>query len=103
MDAGTVDYIYTSSAVQKDGNGNLVNTDLSYVLPTVTSVTMNDGLGNTWTTDYLYEDGKYTATDQYDGRFAGFHIVTETHEDNSFKKSYFHQGNQEDVARTPFF
>jgi hypothetical protein len=55
----------------------------------VTSVTANDGRGNSATTAYAYSAGLYDSTYR---EFRGFGVVTETDPLNAYTITWFHQG-----------
>lgn len=69
------------------------NPDLWFPLHVVASITTDDGLGNTATTSYGYEDGEYYYADEYDRKFAGFGTVQTTDGNGNVTTEYFHQGN----------
>jgi len=74
---GETTLTYKSSARIQDGEGNYRNQHLPFILQTVESVTVNDGLGNQTVTGYEYYDGHYylDASDPLENQFAGFHEV----------------------------
>ena len=65
---GTTRIEYTSSSAW-----NNTSLPTGFIVQTVSSVTTDDGRGNTSTTDYSYEGGLWSHTDQ---RFLGFRKVT---------------------------
>ncbi|MFA6131115.1 MAG: SpvB/TcaC N-terminal domain-containing protein, partial [Patescibacteria group bacterium] len=93
---GSQTMTYSTSALQQDGSGTQLNPKLPYNVMVVSSVTVDDGLGNEFTTSYEYSGGAYFYSDQFDGRFAGFYQVTKTLDDGSKEITYFHQGEGED-------
>ncbi|ABW67507.1 YD repeat-containing protein [Desulfosudis oleivorans Hxd3] len=62
------------------------NLCLPMVLQTVSSITADDGRGNTYTTSYDYEDGYY---DYPDKEFRGFRYSMQTGPDGTFQKTKF--------------
>ena len=81
MTGGTTAFEYKSSA-------SFSNTMLPYVMPLVTKMTRNDGLGNTAVTQYHYEKGLHN----YPLReFWGFGYVKTTQPDGSTIEVNYHQ------------
>ena len=81
MTGGTTTFEYKSSA-------SFSNTMLPYVMPLVTKLTRNDGLGNTAVTQYHYEKGLHN----YPLReFWGFGYVKTTQPDGSTIEVNYHQ------------
>ena len=68
------------------------NPDLPYVVQTVSSITKDDGLGNSVTTTYDYAGGEHYFESLERQRFAGFETITETIDDR-VTTYYYHQGN----------
>ena len=94
---GTATIQYTSSSSYE-------NTLLPFIVQTVSSVTLDDGLGvregeNPSTTSYTYSGGLY---DYGDREFRGFEYATQTNPDGTTVKTKFHQdeyfkGRQDEV------
>lgn len=76
------------SSVQFDNCDENGKPGMSSHMPVVSSVTSNDGRGNTYTTRYSYKGGKYDYTDR---EFRGFREVTVTDPQSNYTKTYFHQ------------
>jgi len=95
---GTIDISYAPSPH---------NTSLPFVVQTLSSITVDDGLGNSYTTNYTYSDGLYDAEDREPRGFGyvkvtdaeGNYIETEFLQDDIFKgriqeqRSFDLQGN----------
>ncbi len=92
----TITYTYQSSSHFEDEDGNNLNPNLSMVFPVVESVTVDDGLGGLYSTEYVYAGGSTFYSDAYDLRFAGFYQVTAIQDDGVLTRYYFHQGGGED-------
>lgn len=95
---GQVSAAYKPSTQYLDGSGNLLNPSLPLVIETVSQVTVNDGSGNTATTNYSYSGGSYyfNSSSFLDRKFAGFSTITKTDPAGHTTKTYFHQGNGSD-------
>lgn len=76
----------------------LPNPNLFFPLQVVSSVVTTDGLGNSSTLSYAYQNGAYYYAAPFDRRFAGFGKVTKTDELGNVTVDYFHQGNATDSA-----
>jgi len=87
------DVSYKMSTKYFDSNNNLLNPHLPLLIPTVSSIVVTDGNGNTATTSYTYAEGSYYYNGPYDRKFAGFGIVTETDPSGNVTKTYYHQAN----------
>jgi len=70
-----------------------VSGKMFFPLSTVSSVTTDDGLGNTSTTSYEYYDGDYYYASEEDRDFAGFGYVETTNGLGEMTRTYYHQGN----------
>ncbi|MEH0021379.1 MAG: FG-GAP-like repeat-containing protein [Desulfobacter sp.] len=66
------------------------NLNLPKILPSVSKITTEDGLGNTSETTYAYSGGLYDYTDR---EIRSFAAVTKTNPDKTRHTSHFHQGN----------
>ncbi len=84
---------YKTSPKYLDGNGDLLNPELPFVLDTVHKITTDDNNGNVATTEYSYEGGQYYFNDYLNRKFAGFHIVTKTDAVGNITNTYYHQGD----------
>lgn len=73
------------------------NDSLPYVMQTVSSITRDDGLGNTTTTTYAYTGGEHYFESIEEQQFAGFHTISETINDR-VTIYYYHQGNDADTS-----
>lgn len=97
------------STIRYEPSSTWKNTNLSFVLPTVSEVTERDGRGGPSTRKYSYSGGLY---DRRGRRFLGFHTVNETlpcnTEDNgicpveitSFHQNYLALAKPEKTIRT---
>ena len=70
-----------------------VQEDLPFIVQVVESITTDDGLGNTTTESFQYEEGDYYYADEQDRQFAGFGKVTKTDGVGNTVVTYVHQGN----------
>src|SRR5581483_2137719 len=97
---GQVSALYKPSTQYVDGSGNLLNPSLPLVIETVSQITVNDGLGNTATTNYSYSGGSYYFNPGriLDRKFAGFATITKTDPAGNTTKTFYHQGNSSDSA-----
>lgn len=93
QEGGTYNFGYKSSAQYIDGSGNNQNPSLPFIVQTVNTVAVSDGIGNISTTTYSYSGGSYYFNNIYDKRFAGFEKVVQTNQDNSSMINYYYQGN----------
>ncbi|MCP4668998.1 MAG: hypothetical protein GY849_21895, partial [Deltaproteobacteria bacterium] len=59
-----------------------------FILQTVSSMTVDDGLGNAFTTNYAYSGGLF---DYGSREFRGFEYVEQTNPDGTTVKTWFHQ------------
>ena len=80
-----------STAVTYGSSANGSNTALPFVMQVTSSVTTNDGLGNTATKTYAFTGGDYYGS-YFEKKFAGFGTMTATDAAGSTKQ-FFHQGN----------
>jgi len=91
---GTVDVTYKSST-KYDNDDSAGVSQLRHPIYTVSSVTVNDGMGMASQTTYDYLGGMW----DYENReFRGFNCVTVTDPLGSYKKTYFHQGGGRDES-----
>jgi RHS repeat-associated protein len=95
---------YKPTAQFVDGSGTLLNPNLPYIVQALSSVTQNDGLGNTAATTYSYSGGKYfyNASDLTQRKFAGFNTITKTDPAGNITKIFYHQGNGTDTSHGEF-
>ncbi|OGW26080.1 MAG: hypothetical protein A2X59_10855 [Nitrospirae bacterium GWC2_42_7] len=70
------------------------NNQIPFVLQTVSSITKNDGLGNSSTTNYYYQNGYY---DYKEREFRGFGYVKQTNPNNTTLETWFHQKDVKDA------
>ncbi len=89
---GRTDIVYKATPLYTNGS-NLLNPNLPFAVDTVQSITNDDQFGNTWTTTYSYESGKYYYADYLDRKFSGFAKVIKTDTAGNVTKTYFHQGD----------
>lgn len=99
LDSGYAD-VLTGIAMSQGGSTTVTydtsmggNDDLPFTVKVVSSLTTDDGFGNTATTSYSYADGDYYWTDEYDRQVAGFGMVDTTDALGNVTRQYFHQGN----------
>jgi len=64
------------------------NTYLPFVMPTVSSITTEDGLGNSSTVNYYYKYGLFNVPER---EFWGFGLVSQTTPDNNTTYTWFRQ------------
>lgn len=72
-------------------SSNYSNTYLPFVQQTVSSVTTDDGMGHSFTTNYSYQGGKYDIPSR---EFRGFSLVTATDPTGAYTKTGFLQTDQ---------
>ena len=77
----SIEYEYTSSSEAE-------NTSLPFVMQNLSAVTVNDGLGNSATTEYYYIGGKYIPEER---EFRGFSTVARFNPDETSTMFYYHQ------------
>jgi RHS repeat-associated protein len=90
-----VEYEPTPQHVDPITNDQL-HPKLPSILYTVKKITTDPGFGQPVTTvTYTYNDGKNydDPADAYKHRFAGFATITEKQSDESYTKTYYHQGD----------
>ncbi len=66
------------------------NPNMPFVTTLVSSITTEDGLGDTATTSFDYEGGAYLYEDEFNRQFAGFSSVTKT-EDGRVTETFYEQ------------
>ena len=89
---GTTEISYTSS-VHYDNTGDDAQCDLPFAMQTVSSVKQGDGLGNFYSTSYLYADGLYVSAER---ETRGFGYVKVTDVQGNASESWF---NQDDIFK----
>ncbi|MBI5421542.1 hypothetical protein HZA44_00190, partial [Candidatus Peregrinibacteria bacterium] len=80
-----------NSAMLRTANDTQANPNLPLNVAVLTKMTVNDGLGNTTTTDYQYQDGHFYFQNSDNREFAGFRVVTKTDTLGYKTTTYFHQ------------
>ncbi len=95
---GSMEVTYKGSGEYKGSNDNLLNPHLPVIVQTVSQITYNDGLNNSWSENYQYANGEYYFSDYLNRKLAGFGLVTKTDAGGNVTKSYFHQGNTTDSS-----
>lgn len=93
-EGGEINLEYKTSAQYLKEDGTLANPKLPIIITTVSKMTTKDGMGNTNTINYFYEDGHYYFASSYDRSFAGFRVVTKTDNLGYKTKNYYHQSQQ---------
>ncbi len=96
-EGGKTDITYKATPLYTIGS-SLSNPNLPFIIDTVQAIITNDGFGNTSTTTYSYEGGKYYYNNAFDRKFAGFAKVTKTDSVGDITKTYFHQGDSTNSA-----
>ncbi len=96
---GQIDLEYKTSAQHLRDDGTQANPNLPFVITTLDKMTVHDGMGNSSSVSYLYEDGHYHYDSVYDRELAGFRAVTKTDSLGYKTKTYYHQG-QHSIADT---
>lgn len=91
---GTIGVTYKASTQYRDAVGNLLNPKLPLIIWTVEKITTDDKNGNSSSVSYSYADGNYFYNGPFDRKLAGFGAVTTTDVDGNVRKTYFHQGNE---------
>ncbi len=76
--------------------------NLPFIIDTVQTLTTDDGFGNTSTTTYTYEGGKYYYNNAFDRKFSGFAKITKTDSVGNVTKDYYHQGDATNSAQGEF-
>jgi len=94
---GSTSVTYQGSAQYKSGSTYL-NPNLPMSMVTVKQLTNNDGLGNTSTSQFSYEGGKYYFNTPLDRKFAGFGKVVKTDAVGNKTKTFYHQGDTSDSS-----
>lgn len=95
---GSTEIEYKPSTAYKDGSSNLLNPSLPLIVDTVYTVTDDDGVGNSNTTEYEYEGGSYYYNTATDRKFAGFAEVKQINPDDTSVISYFSQGDSTNTS-----
>jgi RHS repeat-associated protein len=67
---------------------SISTTSTPFILPVVSQVTMNDGMGNSYTTNYQFQGSLY---DSVDKEFRGFNYVKITDAEGNYTETYFKQ------------
>jgi RHS repeat-associated protein len=84
---GTINISYVfSTQFQNTGSDNLA--DLPFPVPVVSSITTQDGQGNSYITTYDYKNGAYSYSDR---EFRGFGYVKTTDAQGNYVEAYFKQ------------
>ncbi|MDY6793292.1 MAG: FG-GAP-like repeat-containing protein, partial [Thermodesulfobacteriota bacterium] len=75
------------TTVEYTPSSNFLNYGLPYVVQTVSSVEVDDGLGTVSTTTYSYNEGYYDVVER---EYRGFHQVSQTNPDSTQAFTYYH-------------
>ncbi|MBW2046567.1 MAG: hypothetical protein JRI96_17110, partial [Deltaproteobacteria bacterium] len=86
---GQINIEYAPST-QYNNTGSDGVADLPFPVAVVTSITGSDGRGNSYTTDYAYQDGAYSRQER---EFRGFGYVKAADAEGNYVESYFKQDN----------
>lgn len=84
---GSSTVVYEPSTSYDNTGGDGVP-DLPFVIQTVKSLTVSDGMGNSYTTNYTYSGGKYNAATK---DFLGFGYAKVTDANGTYSETYFKQ------------
>jgi len=85
---GIHDSFGSTSTISYASSSNYENTLLPFIVQTVSSIEINDGLGILSTVDYTYSGGYYDAPDR---EFRGFQETIQTNPDGTTVERLFHQ------------
>lgn len=85
----TATFTYTPSSTWPRSQ-TFPNHYVPFILQTVSAITVNDGLGNTSTTQYSYSGGWFDFASR---EFRGFNQATSTKPDGTIVTTQFHQGD----------
>lgn len=94
---GTITVEYKQTPLYTSG-GSLLNPDFPFIIDTVSRVTNDDGLGNSWSHSHTYEGADFYFNTYLDRKFAGFSKVTMTDGLGTITKTFYHQGNSTNSA-----
>jgi hypothetical protein len=86
-----IDLEYKTSAQYFKEDGTQANPNLPIIIDTVSKITTHDGMGNSSSVSYLYEDGHYYYKNPYERGLAGFRVITKTDDLGYKTKTYYHQ------------
>ena len=89
---GSANYTYQSSQLYKNGTQAL-SPQLPISIDTVSSISLDNGLGVVASTSYSYQSGKYYYANALNRQFAGFQKVVKTDSAGNVTNTYYHQGN----------
>jgi len=94
----TIDHSSGSNTqINYENSSSYDNPDLPLLIDVVSSITTEDGLGESSTVTYDYSDGQYNYEHEYERNFAGFGHITKT-EENRSTVSYYHNGTDSDIS-----
>lgn len=89
---GDISVTYKPSTHYVENLQNL-NSSLPFVLDTVSSININNGLGTVASTSYEYKGGDYYFLNGHDRKFSGFNIIETRDAAGTVTKNFYHQGN----------
>ena len=89
---------YNQTTQYKNGSNNYLNTQLPFVVNTVSRVTHDSGNGNPEETEFIYGGGEYYFGGPYDREFVGFATTTRIDAFGNVTKTYYHQGNESQTS-----
>lgn len=101
-EGSTASIEYKMSSEYRDSSGALLNPNLPLIVPTVSSITVTDGTGDTTANQkstYTYAKGSFYFKNARDRKFAGFGEVSKTDAEGFSTKTYYHQGNDTNSAK----
>lgn len=96
---GEIGIVYKAGGEYKDESDDLLNPELPYPINTVSTITFDPQIGDSWSTAYEYSGGKLWFDENYkaDRKFAGFNTVSATSNFNEHKY-FYHQGTTTDAV-----
>ena len=80
--------IGSTTSITYEPSSTYDNNVLPYIVQTVSSISVNDGIGNTSTTNYTYSDGHHDIADR---EFRGFEYVKSTDPAGTTSETWFKQ------------
>lgn len=89
---GTANYTYTPSEAYTSG-GQQLNPKMPVSVNTVSSQSIDNGLGAVASTSYSYQGGEYYFAGSTNREFAGFQKLVKTDAAGNVTNTYYHQGN----------
>lgn len=84
----------STTSIEYSTSSAYENPNLPIVIDVVSEITVEDGMGDSTSTTFSYEDGEYYYASEYDRQFARFGVITKTETDRE-SLSYFNQGDDD--------